>query len=91
MAIQQNTRCQLACKVVDLRKLRPKAKIGRAEQPAAAEDIDNRVQIRKVKDLTDRCKREGKLEEKMKIYYREVEILASISHVGSILLDSACC
>lgn len=88
MAIQQNTRCQLACKVVDLRRLKPKAKIGRAEQPAAAGDIDNRVQIRKMKDLTDRCKREGKLEEKLKIYYREVEILASISHVSLFLSDA---
>ena len=83
MAIEQGTRTQLACKLVDLRKLGPQsqAKTGRPEQPATAEKVDNRIQLRKVKEWVDQQKRYGSLEKKLKIYYREAEILASINHV----------
>lgn len=82
MAVEQSTRSQLACKVVDLRKLYPKTRIGRHEYPAAAEDVDNRVQLRKVKDLATERKRDNKLDEKLRVYHREIDILASISHVS---------
>lgn len=84
MAVEQVTRSQLACKVVDLRKLMPKSPIqfGRPDQPAAAEDVDSRLQIRKVKAWADQQKRERGLEKKLQAYFREAEILASIRHVG---------
>jgi hypothetical protein len=92
MAIEQSTRTQLACKLVDLRKLRPqsRARIRRREQSTAAENVDSRIQLRKVKEWVDQQKRYDSLEENLKIYYREVklktyyrevEILASINHV----------
>lgn len=82
MAVEQGARRQLACKVVDLRRLRPTIPIGRFECPASAEDVDNRVQMRKVKDWVDKQKKGNKLGDKLKVYAREVEILNSISHVS---------
>jgi hypothetical protein len=69
--------------MVDFRRLIPKPQnmFGRPEQPVAAEDVDIRVQLRKIKDLADQQKRERGLQEKLKVYFREVEILASINHV----------
>lgn len=84
MAIEQQSRAQVACKVVDLRRLMEKHFnfYGRSERPAAAEDVDNRAELKKVKTWGDQQKREGRLEDKLKLYFREVEILATISHVG---------
>jgi hypothetical protein len=81
MAVEQSARRQLACKVVDLRKLHPSIPIGRIESPAAAEDVDSRVQKRKVKDWAEKQKRGNKLDNKLRLYSREFEILSSISHV----------
>ena len=83
MAVEQGARRQLACKVVDLRKLRASTPIGRLEQPAAAEDVDDRVQMRKVKDWVDKQKKGNKLGDKLKVYAREFEILTSVSHVST--------
>lgn len=80
MAIEQWSRGQVACKVVDMRK--PESHFGRPEEPAAAEDVDSRVQMRKVKAWADQQKRQICMEDKLKLYLREVEILASISHVS---------
>lgn len=84
MAIEQSTRAQVACKVVDLRKLTPNLQneFGRPEQPAAAEDVDNKVQARKVKAWADQKKREKGVAAKLKMYFREIDILATISHVS---------
>ena len=57
MAVEQTARRQLACKVVDLRKLRPKTFIGRRERPAAAEDVDDRFQMRKILDWAEKQKK----------------------------------
>lgn len=87
MAINESQRRQLACKVVDLRKLRPqtRCRIGRKEQPAQAEDVDNRVQLRKLAALADERKKEHLLEDKLAQWYREADILASINHVSGTL------
>ena len=87
MAIEQSARRQVACKTVDLRKLKPKMQntFGRPEQPAAAEDVDSRAQLRKVKDWCNQQKRGKGLENKLKIYFREAEILASVSHVSPVV------
>ncbi|KIX09946.1 uncharacterized protein Z518_01027 [Rhinocladiella mackenziei CBS 650.93] len=70
MAIDQTSRVQVACKVVDLRKLMPKPPnyFGRPEQPG----------------LADQRKKDEGLEEKVKTYFREFEILASIKHPNII-------
>ncbi|KAK5219683.1 hypothetical protein LTR72_008067 [Exophiala xenobiotica] len=81
MAIEQHARAQVACKIVDLRKLMGKPlNFGPPDQPAAAEDVDSRAERRKVKAWGNQQKREGRLEDKLRLYFREVEILASISH-----------
>ena len=82
MAVEQSARRQLACKAVDLRKLRPSIPIGHLEQPTAAENVDSRLQMRKLKDWIDKQKKGNKLSDKLKVYSREVEILNSISHVS---------
>lgn len=83
MAIEQKSRSQLACKIIDLRKLRPKNYVGRKEEPLAAEDVDNRLQLKKVRDLGEKQKKGNKLEDKLKVYFREVEILCNLNHVGT--------
>ena len=86
MAIEQSQRTQLACKVVDLRKLKTpqRMRIGRREQPAAAEDVDSRLQLVKVKSWGEKRKKNNQLEDKLRIYHREADILASLSHVSLI-------
>lgn len=89
MAIEQSQRRQLACKIVDLRKLRPpsRMKFGRWERPAPAKDVDSRLQLEKVKSLDWKHKKDDRFEEKLKTYYREAEILASLNHVSLALFE----
>lgn len=87
MAVEQMTRTQLACKIVDLRKLRPSMTFGRAEDPMPAASVDVNTQLRKVKEWSDKQKRENKFDEKLKTYYREAEILASIRHPNIIGIE----
>jgi hypothetical protein len=89
MAIEQFQRKQLACKIVDLRKLQSPSRMafGRWEQPAAAEDIDSRPQLAKVKSWGQKQK-DSRLEEKLKTYYREADILASLNHVSCSLIST---
>ena len=83
MAVEQSRGTQLACKVVDLRKLQQPSRMtfGRWEQPAAAEDVDSRLQLAKVKSWVKKQKKDNQLGQKLKTYYREVDILASLNHV----------
>ena len=85
MAIEQSNRTQLACKIVDLRKLRcaPLAGVDRVESPAAAEEVDTRIQIAKVKSWAERKQRKGRIEQELQVYYREASILASLNHVAA--------
>ena len=83
MAVEQTARRQLACKVVDIRKLRPSMTIGRSEHPAAADEVDSRAQVRKVREWGGKKKKGTKLEDKLKAYTREFEILTSTAHVRS--------
>ncbi|KIW27369.1 hypothetical protein, variant [Cladophialophora immunda] len=89
MAIEQMARRQVACKVVDLRKLgpRPSTQFGRPEQPATAEEVDSVAQRRKVKAWANQQKRGNALKRKICAYYREVEILASISHPNIVSIE----
>jgi maltose-binding protein MalE len=86
MAIEQNTKYQVACKVVDLRQLIPGSPLDRPRDlPAPAESVDARAQIRKVKAWGYQQKRKDGLNKQLNKYLREVEILASISHVSRVL------
>ncbi|OAP61217.1 hypothetical protein AYL99_03418 [Fonsecaea erecta] len=82
MAVEQTTRRQVACKVVDLRKLGPRSlsHFGRREEPAPADEVDTIAQKHKIKAWAKQQKRENTLKRKLCAYYREVEILSSISH-----------
>ncbi|KIW20500.1 hypothetical protein PV08_01075 [Exophiala spinifera] len=85
MAIEQHARAQVACKVVDLRKMTGGAlRHGSPERPVPAEAVDIRVQRRQIKAWADQQKRENCLEGKLKLYFREIEILTSISHPNII-------
>jgi hypothetical protein len=92
MAISNFQRRQLACKVVDLRPLKVPAKrrMNRREQHAQAEDVDSRVQLRKLTALVDEKKREHLLEDELKKRYREFNLLASIDHVSPLRLLAVC-
>ena len=83
MAIEKTTNTQIACKMVDLRPLqtRTTAFIGRLEQPAAAKDVDSRLQLRKITEYVQGQRNDNKLEEQLAKYYREIEILSSLRHV----------
>ena len=48
---------------------------------AAAEDVDSRLELIKVKSWGQKQKKNNRLELKLKTYYREVDILASLNHV----------
>jgi hypothetical protein len=81
MAIKQVQRKQLACKIVDLRKP-SRTSFGRWERPAAAEKVDSRIQLAKVKSWVKKWKKDNQVEEKLKAYYREAFILSSLKHVS---------
>ncbi|OAL22538.1 hypothetical protein AYO22_07096 [Fonsecaea multimorphosa] len=89
MAIDQMTRRQVACKVVDLRKLGSRSLIqfGRPEQPAPPDEVNSIAQKLKVKAWSNQLKRENALERKLCAYYREVEILASLSHPNIVGIE----
>jgi hypothetical protein len=78
MAIEQFQRKQLACKIVDLRKLQP---------PNRMSNVNSRLQLVKVKSWDQKQKKDNRLEEKLKTYYREADILASLNHVSCSLIQ----
>ena len=84
MAIEHWQRTQVACKIIDLRKLRPKIKFGRFEKesPALAENVDQRLQVIKVNALAQKQKDANRLKKTLELCYREVEILAELTHVS---------
>jgi hypothetical protein len=84
MAVEQVARRQLACKMVDLRSLRPGIAIERRQRPAPADEVDTREQTRKIKDWIPKKNSADRLGDKLKTYAREVEILNTISHVSAI-------
>lgn len=83
MAIEQSRRTQLACKIVDLRRLSvaPRIQTSRCETAAATEEVDSRAQMAKIKLWAERKQNEYHLEQQLKVYYREASILATLSHV----------
>lgn len=85
MAIEQSKRRQLACKMVDLRKLRfpARPRIGRLETAAAADDVDNGAQLARIQSWAERKRKENRLEQELKVCHREATILASLSHVSN--------
>lgn len=86
MAISNFQRRQLACKVVDLRPLQAPVRRGLSwkENRAQAENVDHRVQLRKLTALANEKKREHLLEDELKMRYREFNILGSVNHVSQL-------
>ena len=82
MSLEKKSGSQVACKVIDLHPLFPSLHIGKKEYPARAEDVDSRVQMRKLKDHIELQRKRKKLERELTRYYREVEILSAIRHVS---------
>ncbi|KAF7513282.1 hypothetical protein GJ744_009703 [Endocarpon pusillum] len=89
MAIEQSRRTQLACKIVDLRRLgvAPRTQTSRCETAAATEEVDSRAQMAKIKLWAERKQNEYHLEQQLKAYYREASILATLSHPNIIGIE----
>lgn len=84
MAVEQKSRLQLACKLVDLRRLVPWKvnRFGPPEQPAAANDLGSQSEKRSLREWVNQQKRGKGVEAKMKLYLSKIEILTSINHVS---------
>lgn len=88
MAIEQSTRTQLACKVVDLRRIGPKAKRRTSfVTPRKAEEYDTKTELQKLATWSDQKKREIDMETKLSAYFREFEMLCSFTHPNIIAVD----
>lgn len=83
MAIKQSRRTQLACKIVDLRRLSvaPRTQASKCESRAAAEDVNCWGQKDKIKRWAEKEQNENHLEGQLEVYHREASILAALSHV----------
>lgn len=86
MAIEFSTRSQVACKVIDIRKLKRGGDINDLpERPTAATEVDARSQLYKVKVWAENHKHQ--MEDSLQRYLREVDILTSIKHVSHLTLS----
>ena len=87
MAIAQGKKSQLACKIINVRKIKASMrKIGRHEQPAPAEIVDQSSQLKKVRSWGARHSKAQYLEERLRLHRREAEILEGLFHVNIIAL-----
>jgi uncharacterized protein YukJ len=77
MVVDRVSRRQKACKVVDLRKLRPLP----IEHPATAVDVNETAEMGKLKEWAEKQKGASRLKDKLKVYAREFEILNYLNHV----------
>lgn len=88
MAIEQTTRTQIACKIVDLRRIGPsKNRVASSNTPHKAEDHDIQTELQKIASWGNQKKREIDLQARLSAYLREFEILCSFSHPNIIELD----
>ena len=94
MVINQFTHRQVACKIVSLRNVRQQhvGKIrssffGHYDRPRSVDKVNQHAQLMKINDWGKRKQQEALIEDKMKKYDREAEILASISHPNIIRLE----
>lgn len=93
MAVDQHRGGQLACKIIDLRGLKEKLgeieslKTQPTEHPYPVVAIDRSAQSTEAKMRVEQKRWASYLERKLRIYYREVEILQHIRHVR----EPICC
>lgn len=83
MAIEQSQRTQLACKIVDLRKLQTASDMrsGHWECPAPVEGGDRRLEHTTANSQGQKQAQHSRTEDRLTTCYREAEILASLNHV----------
>jgi serine/threonine protein kinase len=81
MAIDQQYSSQLACKVIDLRKVKC------PELPLRATAVDVCAHLEKVDGLVAKTRPTNRLDERMKVYYREADILNSLKHPNIVGLE----
>ncbi|KAK5052160.1 hypothetical protein LTR84_002964 [Exophiala bonariae] len=89
MAVEQKSRLQVACKLVDLRKLVPWRvnRFGPPERPTAAKDLGSQSERRSLREWVNQQKRGKGVEAKMKLYLSKIEILTSINHPNIIGIE----
>jgi serine/threonine protein kinase len=81
MAINQTYSSQLACKVIDLRKVR------KPEIALRATAVNVFAQQEKTHGLVAKPKESDRLDERLKVYYREADILNSVKHPNIVGLE----
>lgn len=92
MAIEKVKRSQLACKIINIRKIRASTRrMGRLEQPASADDVNDRSQLRNLKSWGTRQAKVHALEERLKDIRREADILERLSHVRHLIFRLTRC
>lgn len=88
LAIEQRSRTQLACKVVDLRQVGTSRKRKRIFEPLrAVSSTDPKQELVAVQMWADRKKRQIPFQKLLGIYFREFEILSSLNHPNIIGID----
>jgi serine/threonine protein kinase len=88
MAIEQSRQTQLACKVVDLRRLKASPrKLGWRESSRVVDDVDRQEQLDMIKLWSERKQKEARLEQELKVFHREASILATLCHPNIIGLE----
>lgn len=88
MAIEQTTRTQLACKIVDLKKLGPTAVRDCGNEAQETAPLTGpQSQLKAVRAWAYKQKRQMPVEKKLELYFREFDILSSIRHPNIVAVD----
>ena len=84
----QVSNVQYACKIIDLRKHKKPigTRFGRWNNPARAAEVDQKLQLQKLANLTFRRDGESRLRRIRTQSQREAEILKEFNHVGHLRL-----
>lgn len=82
MAVQQQNRTQIACKIVNLSRLQlVPDRLSSSQTPSPARLFDQRGQTQRIKTWTEQIKRGPSIGDRLDTIFREVDILAQLSHV----------
>ncbi|KAL9108926.1 MAG: hypothetical protein Q9227_006322 [Pyrenula ochraceoflavens] len=89
MAIEQSSKRQVACKIINLRKLapRPRVKFGPRAEPAPATEVNDAEQLEKLHIWKEKIKVENAQKKKIQRYFDEANILAQVDHPNIIAIE----
>ena len=89
MAIEQSSKKQIACKIIDLRRFapRPKVRFGPPPEPIPAANVNSAQQLVKMYDWGKRMKANSACSREVKKLLREASILAKVNHPNIIGIE----